>query len=163
MTATPTPRRNRRPIQRYQSQKQRAAVHTSSTPVTSQPPLQPSVQGFKYDCILCNVKHPLYLCSKFNQMAVPQRSEHLKHHHLCYNCIAPGHKTTECRSLARCKSCQGKHHTMVHRDVATNQTTPTNVSAPPTAASNMTSTHTHPSIQQSLTRSCWKDLQAERS
>ena len=137
--------------------RQKAAVHTSTAPppvqrTPSSPALPPSYQGFRFDCILCNQKHPTFLCPKFINMPVPQRSDHLKANHLCFNCLAPGHKTAECRSLSRCRSCQGRHHTMVHRDVPTS-------TAPPSAANNAVSTAvTHavstaapPSLQSSLT------------
>ena len=137
--------------------RQKAAVHTSTAPppvqrTPSSPALPPSYQGFRFDCILCNQKHPTFLCPKFINMPVLQQSDHLKANHLCFNCLAPGHKTAECRSLSRCRSCQGRHHTMVHRDVPTS-------TAPPSAANNAVSTAvTHavstsapPSLQSSLT------------
>ena len=73
---------------------------------------------FKYECLLRSPeKHPLNMCAKFNKFTVNQRQEHLKTNHLCHNCLTPGHNTTECRSPARCKVCEAKHHTMVHKDV----------------------------------------------
>ena len=54
----------------------------------------------------------------FNNMSVHQRGEHIRSKKLCYNCLAPGHQTGECRSLARCRSCGGKHHPLVHRETS---------------------------------------------
>ena len=68
----------------------KAVVHTT----------QPLI-GFKYDCALCSDKHPLYLCSRFNSMTLDQRGEHIRSHKLCYNCLAPGHRTNDCRNPRR--------------------------------------------------------------
>ena len=86
----------------------KAAIRTTQ-------PSQPT-QGFKYDCVLCNDKHPLYLCTKFNGMSLEQRRTHIRNHNLCYNRLAAGHRTTDCRSISRCKQCSGRHHTMIYRD-----------------------------------------------
>ena len=77
------------------------------------------------------------------------RHEHqpnLKAHNLCFNCLAKGHRTAECRSFSRCRSCQGKHHTMVHRDTVTTTAAP-----PPTAASHVATPSLLPSLKPSLT------------
>ena len=76
----------------YQPQRQKAAVHASSAP-TSKSISTPTNQGFKYNYILCVDKHTLYLCPRFNNMDINQRSEHMKVNRLCFNCLAPGHKT----------------------------------------------------------------------
>ena len=57
--------------------RQKAAVHTSTAPppvqrTPSSPALPPSYQGFRFDCILCNQKHPTFLCPKFSNMPVLQ-------------------------------------------------------------------------------------------
>ena len=89
-----------------------------------------------------------YICPKFINMPVLQRSDHLKANHLCFNCLAPGHKTAECRSLSRCRSCQGRHHTMVHRDVPTSSAANNAIL---TAVTHVVSTAAPPSLQSSLT------------
>ena len=106
--------------------RQRAAVHAAIPTL-----------GFKYECILCADKHPLYLCPKFNTMTVNQRGDHIRTHKFCYNCLAPGHKTADCRSIARCKTCSGCHHTMVHRDTSSPSTSPSATVAVNSLASNL--------------------------
>ena len=99
-----------------QSYHHRAAVHVS-TPST----------GFRFECALCKPdKHPLYMCAKFAGMDVTARREHAKANKLCYNCLVPGHRTTDCWNPATCKTCSGRHHTLVHQ-------TPSN---PPNASTN---------------------------
>lgn len=97
------------PKQEPHPRRHKAAIH-SSTP-------QHSTHGCRYECQLCpGSKHPLYQCTIFNGMSIQQRGDHIRALKLCYNCLAPGHHTGECRSTARCRSCGGKHHTLVHRD-----------------------------------------------
>ena len=136
-------------------QKQRAAVYTSSTPVpeSSQPvPRQAqrslnntrTSQGYRYQCALCPEYHPLFMCSTFEAMSLSQCKDHIRTRNLCNNCLAPGHKTNDCRSLVRCRHCREKHHSMVHQD----RTEPL---PPPSVASNNTTTvELPPSIQPSL-------------
>ena len=125
----PEKRQERKPERKPEHyQRHRVAMHVAT----------PSA-GFKYECLLCSPeKHPLYMCAKFNTFTVNQRQEHMKTNHLCHNSFAPGHKTMECRSPARCKVCEAKHHTMVHKDftspaqlaVATNAFAPQSASIP---------------------------------
>ena len=76
----------------------------------------------------------------FNEMSIQQRGEHIKSRKLCCSCLAPGHQTGDCRSVSRCRSCGGKHHTLVHREhsslsvvnvvAASNTAPPTEVTLP---------------------------------
>ena len=120
LTATPSVKPPEVKTEKH-PKKNRAAVHAVS-PYSGSGPGSGST-GFRYECNLCpGDKHPLFQCAKFNNMTVSQRGEHTRAFRLCYNCLAPGHRTAECRSLARSKICGGRHHTLVHRDVV--NTTP---------------------------------------
>ena len=91
----------------HQPRKHQAAVHSNT-------PRAPggSTSSFRYECILCpGSKHPLFQCPTFNSMTISQRGDHIRNKRLCYNCLAPGHQTGECRSMARCRACGGRHHT----------------------------------------------------
>ena len=70
-------------------------------------------------------------------MNIQQREDHIRAKNLCSNCLAPGQQGKECRSWARCKSCGGRHHTLIHRNAAiinvvavTSPTTTSSVSEP---------------------------------
>ena len=98
----------------HQPRRFKAATHSTTHCSTNGPNT-----GFRCECQLCpGNKHPLFQCTMFNNMSVHQRGEHIRSKKLCYNCLAPGHQTGECRSLARCRSCGGKHHTLVHRETS---------------------------------------------
>ena len=69
------------------------------------------------------------MCPKFNDMSVHHRGDHMRTRRLCFNCLSPGHNSSDCRSPSRCRACGGKHHTMVHRETNANPTS-VNVTAP---------------------------------
>ncbi|XP_058816896.1 uncharacterized protein LOC131680194 [Topomyia yanbarensis] len=64
-------------------------------------------------CVACSSNHPLYQCSAFQRMEVTERDGLLKTHSLCRNCFRTGHKAKECQSKYSCRSCKGRHHTLV--------------------------------------------------
>ena len=154
--ATPTEAKNAIKSQHQKEQlkeryhKQKAAIHTSSAPAPPPPSRQSArpvtYQNHRYDCVLCVTdKHPLFLCPRFGTMTVDQRIEHIKAHHLCFNCLAPGHKTADCRSHGRCRTCQQKHNSLVHQDQ------PPRPQPPSTVSTNAVANLPTPSIQSSLT------------
>ncbi|XP_058816019.1 uncharacterized protein LOC131679327 [Topomyia yanbarensis] len=64
-------------------------------------------------CVACSSNHPLYQCSAFQRMEVTERDGLLKTHSLCRNCFRTGHQAKECQSKYSCRSCKGRHHTLV--------------------------------------------------
>ena len=34
-------------------------------------------------------------------------------HKMCFNCLGAGHVSSECKSVLLCKSCRGKHHSLL--------------------------------------------------
>ena len=78
-------------------------------------------------CKLCSeVWHPLFRCPKFDKMSVPDRIAWVEGRNLCLNCFKRGHLPADCENRA-CKTCNEKHHSMLHADTAT-------VSGPTTTA-----------------------------
>ncbi|XP_057670066.1 uncharacterized protein LOC130902185 [Diorhabda carinulata] len=71
-----------------------------------------SFQGFK--CAICSGDHRVFMCDKFKAMSVLNRMEQAKRLKLCLNCLRSGHKTNQCRLYASCKTCKGKHNTLLH-------------------------------------------------
>ena len=82
----------------------------------------------KNSCSLCQEEyHPLYMCQTFRSMSLDNRNIQVRSMRLCLNCLSSGHKTKECRSIARCKKCNKPHHTSLHisSDAATLSSTST--------------------------------------
>jgi hypothetical protein len=68
------------------------------------------------NCKVCNVSsHPLFKCSKFHGLTTQDRIESVKRSNVCFNCLTEGHSASHCSSSKSCRSCGGKHHTLLHR------------------------------------------------
>ena len=68
-------------------------------------------------CIACKVdRHPLYICQHFKGLSHDQKVSLLKANNICLNCLASGHHSKSCKSVHRCRRCQGLHHTLLHLD-----------------------------------------------
>ena len=68
-------------------------------------------------CAVCNASgHPIYKCSAFNEMTTVQRSAKARELGLCFNCLSSGHRPKFCPSNKTCRTCSGKHHSLLHKD-----------------------------------------------
>jgi hypothetical protein len=65
-------------------------------------------------CKICPNSHPLFKCNDFRAKTVPERVELVKKLSLCFNCLQPGHPLSKCSSSSRCRTCDRKHHTLIH-------------------------------------------------
>lgn len=84
-------------------------------------------------CTFCNEPgHALTQCPKLVALTPVERFVALKGSDLCFNCLKRGHTTRECTSISKCRTCNGRHHTLLCRKEPTN--------APPRAASTPVST-----------------------
>jgi len=89
-------------------------------------------------CLFCNESNHFYFkCQTCLQWSQAQRSEAVKKHGLCYNCIKSGHGVSQCPSAKSCKTCGSKHHTFLHRETVPQGTVPA------TSKSNTESTSYH--------------------
>ncbi|XP_070170403.1 uncharacterized protein [Polyergus mexicanus] len=66
-------------------------------------------------CLNCSGNHNLMLCDEFKRKSVEQRTQFLKSHKCCFNCLKVGHFPTSCKSKKRCNLCRRAHHTLLHR------------------------------------------------
>ncbi|XP_075167783.1 uncharacterized protein LOC142239930 [Haematobia irritans] len=100
-------------------------------------------------CRLCpNESHGFRKCQKFLGMTPNQRLKEIKKCNLCLNCFSKVHSVKNCSSKYSCFKCNGKHHTLLHREQ--NQVTPAQSNAKTTTAISPTSTSVDnrvPSIQ----------------
>ena len=60
-------------------------------------------------CPYCNGNHSPVHCHVVTD--VGQRSEIIKTARRCFNCLLPGHRSSDCSSSGRCRKCRGRHHT----------------------------------------------------
>ena len=68
-------------------------------------------------CAVCTAsEHPIYKRSAFNEMTTVQRSDKARDLGLCFNCLSSGHRPKVCPSNKTCRTCSGKHHSLLHKD-----------------------------------------------
>jgi len=105
---------------------QRARALGASAPVKLQATQQPNRQQGRAvnhhnqsnQCACCKSgNHPLYRCSSFLGQDQPTRQETVKKVRSCFNCLMEGHSSSNCPSTSRCRTCNGKHHTLLHKSV----------------------------------------------
>ncbi|XP_038119990.1 uncharacterized protein LOC119770017 [Culex quinquefasciatus] len=65
-------------------------------------------------CDFCAGDHINFSCPNFAKLSTNQRTEKLKAHRLCFNCLQKGHSAKECRSKNSCRKCEKRHHTLLH-------------------------------------------------
>ena len=73
------------------------------------------VTQFKAFCHLCKGSHFTQYCERLVNVAVPERIKIVKRSNLCFNCLKSNHKLEECKSSS-CKTCNKKHHSLLHLD-----------------------------------------------
>ncbi|XP_075150879.1 uncharacterized protein LOC142224987 [Haematobia irritans] len=68
-------------------------------------------------CVLCpRQSHHLRVCRKFRNLSVNDRLTAVKRHRCCFNCLSRRHDVHNCATSRSCEKCQGRHHTLLHRD-----------------------------------------------
>ena len=67
-------------------------------------------------CSLCHKNHYLGKCDTFLNKSPSQRREFVKITKRCFNCLGVRHAASECKSKFSCKTCQQRHHSLLHLD-----------------------------------------------
>ncbi|XP_012217595.2 uncharacterized protein [Linepithema humile] len=67
-------------------------------------------------CPLCKESHFINKCPQFIKKSPSQRLETIKQAKRCINCLSAKHATPACPSKYSCRTCQAKHHSMLHSD-----------------------------------------------
>ena len=85
-----------------------AVVPQGASPTQSVSPYQ------KPPCPVCGGNHPAYFCPAFLAKSMGQRQDTVTELNLCRNCLRVGHAAATCRSHYRCRTCNGKHNSVLH-------------------------------------------------
>ena len=89
---------------------------TLTPPPKVRTPIYRAEGGRSHCCSACRGhSHPLFVCNVFRGWTQAQRNEHVKNSRLCYNCLSHSHGTRDCTSTHFCRTCGGRHHTLLHR------------------------------------------------
>ncbi|XP_075157757.1 uncharacterized protein LOC142231024 [Haematobia irritans] len=67
-------------------------------------------------CKLCKESHLISSCYKFLNMDRKNRASILRKFKYCFNCLKIGHMYANCPGPNGCSKCNGKHHTLLHRE-----------------------------------------------
>lgn len=102
-------------------------------------------------CAFCNRKeHKSAACSKLLQLPMNKRFGLVrKVRDLCYNCLQVGHFTPNCSS-GNCRICNGRHHTVLCRSDAADQTQQIGARPPAVHVATMAPTASMPSWSAQL-------------
>lgn len=94
------------------------------------------------ECHLCpGTIHVITRCPKFLQMTPLDRYRDLKKSNYCFNCLLREHSSRDC-TATRCRKCDLKHHTLLHRDSPQGSTSTQGSGPTPQNSSNLASTST---------------------
>lgn len=67
-------------------------------------------------CSFCKKDgHMINKCFKFKGCSLTDKRTFVQQNKLCYNCLGSKHTVSQCQS-ERCKSCHGKHHSLLHSE-----------------------------------------------
>lgn len=67
-------------------------------------------------CPICQVKHRLESCRRFQDMIHEDRLSLLRRERRCFKCLQPGHVASKCYTDVHCEEvgCGRRHHTLLH-------------------------------------------------
>ncbi|XP_077269937.1 uncharacterized protein LOC143901462 isoform X2 [Temnothorax americanus] len=74
-----------------------------------------------YACVICKGKHIIIKCPKYLDETIAQKLALITKHKLCYNCLG-NHRISNCKVAKRCKKCDRKHHTTIHKEETSSST-----------------------------------------
>ncbi|XP_058828022.1 uncharacterized protein LOC131687940 [Topomyia yanbarensis] len=98
-------------------------AHSSQTPIPAQPfkRLGPAkvyahaaAEERVFKCVACSHNHRLVECQDFPKMSHEKQLDLVNSNRLCSNCFRSDHFVKNCPSKFRCRTCKGKHHTIIH-------------------------------------------------
>ncbi|XP_046141252.1 uncharacterized protein LOC123987702 [Osmia bicornis bicornis] len=90
------------------TQGSRKIFHASTLPRTNS-------KVASFNCTLCSGPHFISKCPKFLAKSSSDRRAEVRRLYLCFNCMGR-HKFKSCTSNGRCRTCQGRHHSLLHFD-----------------------------------------------
>ncbi|KAF0715873.1 DUF1758 domain-containing protein, partial [Aphis craccivora] len=74
-------------------------------------------------CSFCERDHAINRCFLFKKKSLTERREFVVKKKLCFICLSNDHIASACSSTYLCKSCNGRHHILLHIDAKRGLTT----------------------------------------
>lgn len=97
-------------------------------------------------CIACGENHGLLRCSTFQSHDVDKRNKLVREKRLCLNCFSDQHGCRTCPSRFSCRSCGGRHHTLLHKQRESSSLPSTPASTASTVTDAVTLSSAQPSV-----------------
>ncbi|XP_021953698.1 uncharacterized protein LOC110850572 [Folsomia candida] len=110
----------------------------------------PQAPHSPHPCKVCAEPHPLYKCEGFLGLPMDTRHEVVRKNALCYNCLRGGHSSSQCSSSSTCRTCSGKHHSVLHRGKSSVHPAPPVVNDNPNLALNHHTNNNTSTFSQTL-------------
>ncbi len=79
-------------------------------------------------CRVCQMDHLTHKCELLLSQSKQQRRDEVKQKGLCFNCLRPNHRASNCQNSNTCKKCNKKHHTILHDSSSTDSSPKSNFS-----------------------------------
>lgn len=80
--------------------------------------------GKSKKCLFCGHPHLIYKCFGFRKQPINSRRDFVSRNQLCFVCLNSGHMSNACPTSFTCRTCSGKHSTLLHlADDTTNSIT----------------------------------------
>ncbi|XP_024876608.1 uncharacterized protein LOC112457662, partial [Temnothorax curvispinosus] len=96
------------------------------------------------ECPACKEQHLVFKCPRFLKLSPRERHSTAKTANLCFNCLRAGHGANNCTSTGTCRSCQARHHTLLHFGRSSGPVgTPADTGAPSETAAEESSSPQH--------------------
>ena len=65
-------------------------------------------------CAACTENHRIFACEKFKSLSIQEKKNLVYSAKLCFNCLQSGHVTKDCKSKSSCRTCKGRHNSLLH-------------------------------------------------
>ncbi|XP_015120965.1 uncharacterized protein LOC107043827 [Diachasma alloeum] len=93
------------------------SAQKSPSPAQIQSTKSTSWANAGYPCSYCKMDHYIASCSGFKSLTPTARKEVVERLYLCYNCLGK-HSIRVCQTTRTCRTCQERHHSLLHFDRA---------------------------------------------
>ncbi|XP_046752270.1 uncharacterized protein LOC124415046 [Diprion similis] len=99
--------------------------HSSQGRTRPQPTKSHTAQSKEQSCACCKANHYIAVCPTFRDKSLDERREVVSSKKLCFNCLGP-HQQKDCRLTKLCRVCNGRHHSLLHRNSFSTSTAASN-------------------------------------
>ena len=72
-------------------------------------------------CQICQGNHKVQYCQELTYLDVAARIDLVKQKKLCFNCLRSSHMINQCPSKSVCRTCRGKHPSLIHGERLSNE------------------------------------------